>query len=167
MILIGFGVMIAIGAALQGQGRVAFGMGAAVVLWLLIRKSPGPIPNKSLRAITGRGPMALDIVGESRYQAALERICGGRTESGANRVVSAILIPDPRTRRTRTAVRVEILGDTVGYLDRRNALLSRGQLDRLGIPGERAICAAKILGGWDRGGGDTGQFGVRLDLPTG
>jgi hypothetical protein len=32
--------------------------------------------------------------------------------------------------------------------------------------GLTAICKAKIMGGWDRGRGDTGNYGVTLDLPS-
>jgi hypothetical protein len=64
------------------------------------------------------------------------------------------------------AVRVEIRGCIVGHLSRENAREYRRQLKKAGHPALTASCKALIVGGWDRGGGDRGHFGVRLDLPT-
>jgi hypothetical protein len=35
---------------------------------------------------------------------------------------------------------------------------------RTGHAGDAASCAARIRGGWDRGDGDAGPFGIRLDI---
>lgn len=77
------------------------------------------------------------IVGESHYQESLSAI-----DNPAHPM----------------AVRVEVQGHTVGYLTRRQAVQFR---KRSQTPVD---CGAKIVGGWDRGYGDTGHFGVRLDL---
>ena len=63
------------------------------------------------------------------------------------------------------AVRVDIQGQTVGYLSREHARQYRRQLERAGYPSTDAYCNARIRGGWDRGEGDQGQYGVFLDLP--
>jgi hypothetical protein len=56
------------------------------------------------------------------------------------------------------AVRIEVQGHTVGYLSRYQAVQFRKR-------SQTAVdCGAKIVGGWDRGRGDTGHFGVELDL---
>lgn len=39
-------------------------------------------------------------------------------------------------------------------------------MKREGCPGADVKCSAMIVGGWDRGKGDTGYFGVKLDLPV-
>lgn len=54
---------------------------------------------------------------------------------------------------------------TVGYLSRKNAREYRKRLKKAGYQGITATCFAIIVGGWDRGGGDRGHFGVKLDLP--
>jgi hypothetical protein len=115
--------------------------------------------------LVGRRTYALDVVGESKYQPALEKICGGRTEDGHEKVVKATLIYEDNNPYDNKAVRVEIEGMTVGYLSRQNARKSRKKLEALGHPGITGTCSAMIVGGWDRGGGDTGYFGVKLDLP--
>ena len=64
------------------------------------------------------------------------------------------------------AVRIEIEGETVGYLSRENARDYRDALRRAGHPRlARATCKANIRGGWDRGPDDRGHFGVWLDIP--
>jgi hypothetical protein len=39
-------------------------------------------------------------------------------------------------------------------------------IDRLAAEGKVASCRASISGGWDRGEGDRGSFGVRLSMGT-
>ncbi len=38
--------------------------------------------------------------------------------------------------------------------------------ERLAAQGKVAACRASISGGWDRGDGDRGSFGVRLSMGT-
>jgi hypothetical protein len=38
-------------------------------------------------------------------------------------------------------------------------------MSEAGAAGVPAIVQALVVGGWDRGGDDTGHFGVKLDLP--
>lgn len=64
------------------------------------------------------------------------------------------------------AIRVDIQGETVGYLSRELARNFRERMKEAGHPGLTARCSAIIVGGWDRGGGDIGYFGVKIDLPT-
>jgi len=125
------------------------------------RVGPAPVAN-----LPGPGAYALDIVGESRYQAALAHICGGRTEDGHNKIVQATLIHEDTNPHDNQAIRVDIEGRTVGYLSRENARQYRQMLQKAGHPGITATCSAVIVGGWDRGDGDTGHFGVKLDIPT-
>jgi hypothetical protein len=112
------------------------------------------------------GTYEVDVVGESHYQEALERICGGRTEDSQQVEVKALLIPDDNNPHDSEAVRVDIQDETVGYLDRETARSYRERMAEAELTGVVLRCDAIIVGGWDRGGGDRGHFGVKLDLPT-
>jgi len=116
--------------------------------------------------IPGQGSFRVSVVGESNYQADLESICGGRTENGAYEVVEAQLVLEESNPYDPDAVRVDIAGKTIGYLSRENARQYRGQLNEQGYRGVVTKCTATIVGGWDRGGGDKGHFGVTLDIPA-
>ncbi len=116
--------------------------------------------------MNGPGTYDVDVVGESHYQDALESICGGRSEESQRLVVEAFLIPEDDNPHDSEAVRIYIQDETVGYLDRETARSYRKQMTEVGMSGVAAKCNAIIVGGWDRGGGDRGHFGVKLDLPT-
>src|SRR5262245_59128710 len=112
------------------------------------------------------------VVGESQYQGSLERLAGGRTIDGAkNRDHKALLLPEPTNPYDPNAVRVVVVtadgsGATIGYMSRDNAVAYRPVIDRLARLGKVAGCLASISGGWDRGSGDRGSFGVRLSMGT-
>lgn len=114
----------------------------------------------------GPGAFEVDVVGESHYQAALESICGGRNESGHRLEVKASLVPENDNPHDSKAVRICIQDKTVGYLDRQAARAYRKKMAGIGLTDVTVKCDAVIVGGWDRGGGDRGYFGVKLDLPT-
>lgn len=107
---------------------------------------------------------SVEVVGESHYQENLEAICGERTPEGENRVIEAVLVLDDTNPLDDQAVRVEIESKTVGYLSRDNARTFRDWRSKQGQAGIAFPCMASIAGGWDRGGGDVGHYGVRLDL---
>jgi hypothetical protein len=111
-------------------------------------------------AIAPRSGFNAEVVGESQYQVNLSKLTGGRTRDGAEKLATAVLIFENDNSHDGNAVRVEIEGLVVGYLPREAARAWResGRSDRF-------TCPALIRGGWDRGGGDTGNFGVRLALP--
>lgn len=123
--------------------------------------------DKEKVTLPGPGTYSLDIVGESHYQKALNSICGGRTECGVDYKVIAIIVPEDDNPHDSKAVRIDVYGETVGHLSKKLARDYRARLKEAGHPGIKASCRAKIIGGWDRGGGDRGSFGVKLDLPTG
>lgn len=114
--------------------------------------------------LAGDGSFAIEVVGESYHQDALERICGGRTRDGADHRCSAALVLDNANRFDPMAVRVEIEGLLVGYLPRDLARAFRRALAKSAPRATVVRCPAWIRGGWDRGDGDRGDFGVRLDL---
>lgn len=125
-----------------------------------------PVPGGlEVTATLYEGRFRVDAVGESRYQDALEAIAGGRTEEGANLETVALLVPEPTTRYDRNAVQVLIDGRLVGYLSRENAeILQPRILEMVRRTRQAVACRALVVGGWDRGGGDRGHFGVRLYL---
>ena len=101
-----------------------------------------------------------DVVGESKYQSNLLKLAGRKTPEGVEKFATAALVFENENPYDREAVRVDIQGLTVGYLPKESARTWRKK-----APGDCHACPAVIRGGWDRGGGDTGHFGVRLSLP--
>ena len=114
--------------------------------------------------IIGNQEYNVDVVGESNYQPALATICGKRTAQGVKKIVTATLVHEDENPQDKNAVRVDIKGETVGYLDRENAKKYRKRLAKAGQSGTTTTCQAMIVGGWDDGNGRTGFFGVKLDI---
>lgn len=136
------------------------------VAWRVLRQRSGTTTVRTEGQVQGPGKFACEVVGESKYQDHLERITGGRTEESANIRTRAILALEDDNPHDPNAVCVRIDGLRVGYLPRRFAKSYRAQLAKANAPKGHYWCAAVIVGGWDRGGGDRGHFGVRLDLPV-
>lgn len=116
--------------------------------------------------LPGPGTYEFDIVGESHYQQALEAICGGRTAESASHKTEAVLHLEDSNPHDNMAVRVDIGGETVGYLSRSDARAYRKQLKQLGHERLACKCNAMVVGGWQRSRTDQGSFGVKLDLPV-
>lgn len=116
--------------------------------------------------LNGPGEFAYDIVGESRYQNNLSKIAGPKSVDGAHHKCEATLILEDENPRDKNAVRVDIDGLAVGYLSRQSAIDVRAGMVRRGMPKRDYVCDAVIVGGWDRGGGDSGSFGVKLDISS-
>jgi hypothetical protein len=115
--------------------------------------------------LEGDGHFDVDVIGESHYQDNLEAICGERNPDGEDRILDAVLVLDDANPYDPNAVRVDIEGQTVGYLSRDVAPHFREYMANLGHQSVSFQCQANIRGGWDRGGGDVGRYGVWLDLP--
>jgi hypothetical protein len=115
----------------------------------------------------GPGTFSIDIVGESHYQSALDRICGGKTPHGHNLIIQAELIHENNNPHDNKAIRIDIDGMTVGYFSRELAREYRKRITEAGYPGVTAVCNAMIVGGWKKGKYDEGHYGVKLDLPEG
>jgi hypothetical protein len=92
-------------------------------------------------------------------------MCGGHCEDGHDKIVAAVLRPEPTNPYDKNAVKVEVAGLTVGYLSREDAINYLKELADLGFRGKATTCRAKIVGGWSNNR-STGSFGVKLDLPT-
>jgi HIRAN domain-containing protein len=110
------------------------------------------------------GEFPVACVGESHYQDALEIACGSRKEDGENREVTAVLSLEDSNPYDSDAVRVEVHGRTVGYLNRQDARAYRELLNAIGCS-EELECRGLVRGGWDRGPRDRGYYGIYLDLP--
>ena len=107
----------------------------------------------------------VNVVGESNYQPALEAASGGRTDKGARvPLVTAVLVREPQNRYDPNAVRVDVGGQTVGYLSRNEAPVFHSVLAGVSNMGRHATCRAWLTGGWWRPPSDSGSFGIKLDL---
>lgn len=114
-------------------------------------------------AVLFDGDFELNVVGESHYQDALEQLAGGRTEDGARVETTALLIPQPDNPYDSNAVAVWADGKQVGHLSRENAEILQSKIIDINTRRNRAAaCRAVVVGGWDRGGGDRGHFGIKI-----
>jgi HIRAN domain len=109
--------------------------------------------------LVGDGQFGFQVVGESHHQTEIEQIVGGSAREGAHFRCTAILRPEPSNPYDPNAVEVLILNRQVGYIPAFQAPEMCAVL--CGSPAE---CDATIQGGWHRGTGDTGFFGVRLNI---
>jgi HIRAN domain len=102
------------------------------------------------------------VVGESFYEEAFLRVCGPKCEHGYDLEVVAELWPEPDNPYDSAAVAVRVQGHKVGHLSREDARVYRTLIDEALSAHGVASCHGQIRGGWDRGGGDAGNFGVWL-----
>ena len=116
----------------------------------------GPVDVASFDGFT------INVVGEAEYQRTLERLAGGRERWSANQRCVAILSREPRNRQDANAIRVEIEGQLVGYVDHIDALVLQPYMVEMERRGSVVALDGMIVGGWDRGGGDRGHYGVAL-----
>lgn len=110
------------------------------------------------------GSFPMEVVGESNYQNALHRVCGGFSRQGHDKVVEACLELEPTNPHDDNAVRITISGLTVGYLPRAQAERVASFMRSNGF--NPLVCDALINGGWRTNQHDSGFFGVRLGVPN-
>ena len=110
----------------------------------------------------GRG-FNVQAVGESQFQSEIASIVGGPCAEGHNCHVPAELVLSGN-ERDPDAVGIRINDLPVGYLPFDVAKQVRPLLTALRSRNKPITCKAKIVGGWDRGRGDRGYFGVKLSL---
>ena len=125
-----------------------------------------PATDEQIIRIHGSGEIHFEIVGESHYQDALNKLAGGKTEDGHRIETEATLILDNNNQYDDKAVAVAIRGEKVGHLSRETARSYRKSLAEAGVPAATGVCGALIVSGWQRGSGDEGHYGVKLDLPA-
>lgn len=124
------------------------------------------VREKRFVQLEGSDDFECEVVGESNYQDALERIAGDKTEDGHEHECIALLTPEPTNPHDRNAVVVTIDDMVVGYLSRPHAQAMCQVFERNRLDG--AYANAMIVGGWRRVGRrskDEGHYGVRLDIP--
>lgn len=120
---------------------------------------------KTIPTIRGNGDFDVEVVGESHYQKHLRAICGGPTEDGVNLEFYAGLVLDDGNKHDIKAVAVHIENGCVGHLSRDDARAFRDAISKTAFANCKAFqVKALVRGGWDRGGGDTGMYGVLLDM---
>ena len=112
--------------------------------------------------LAGDGQYGFQVHGESHYQSDLAKIAGGITDEGVHHECAALLRLEPANKYDPNAVEVLIDGLRVGYIPAVQAPEMCALFRSVGIT--EAGCNAVIQGGWDRGEGDTGEFGVRLNI---
>ena len=112
-------------------------------------------------AATCAGPDRIEVKGESHYQDAFAAIVGPKTHEGYDAPAVAALEPEPHNRYDRNAVAVLVEGRKVGYVNREVAAeIQGGVLAWAQRTGRPVTVDARIVGGWDRGGGDAGHYGI-------
>jgi hypothetical protein len=122
----------------------------------------GDKKTRSLVKSKGGGTFPSYAVGHIEYQDALKRIFGERTSEGQEKLVEAVLVPDEGNPYNFQAVRVEIQGQTVGYLKHEDAKHFREKMMQTAHSGLKATCSAKIVY-WGLG---VNNYVVLLDLPV-
>src|SRR5262245_53327571 len=105
-----------------------------------------PATTQEFVALVGNTKFEIAIVGTEIHQFTLEAICGPRQSRDVNRFESAWLILEDKNRQDKNAVRVEIRGKPVGYLNPQDAISYRQQLIRMGTPKAGGRCQATIRG---------------------
>ena len=121
--------------------------------WVILHR-PGRSREPESGTLSGPGTFKVEVVGESHYQEALERICGGRAEDSAEKPCRATLVLEDSNPYDRNAVRIDVDGTTVGYLPRDSAKVYRQRLKEAGRPRLCATCNAPHpwrMGPWPRG----------------
>ena len=127
---------------------------------------PAAMPEDApvLTSLSGDGGFALALVGESHYRQNFDRICGKTVDGANNMIVTAVLVCERDNPHDPDSVRVDVNGLPVGHLSRAMARKYRTRLADHQLDERRRSCRAMIRGGWDRGGDDRGEYGIRLDL---
>lgn len=110
------------------------------------------------------GDYEFEVVGESRYQAALRRIAGDHGERSAEAVCVAHLVMDDRNPHDNKAVVVRVDGAVVGYMSRDDARSFRRRLSAKRLAGMTTTCSACVVGGGTRKNGEALSYGIRLDM---
>lgn len=104
------------------------------------------IPPGFFAELEGPGCFGVEVVDESKYIPAFEEICGPRTDESVNIIVQATLVHEDHNPYDAMAIRIDVAGQTVGYLRRDVARDYRARLQDAGFAGTNARCNA-VVGG--------------------
>jgi len=107
------------------------------------------------------GTFDVAVVGVYFHQVILQKICGNKREEGVPIYKQAILVPENDNPEDANAVRVDIEGEPVGHLSRRNATIWRSKMISENRSGP-VMRPAEIV--WDRRYVAEGSYGVLLDI---
>jgi len=122
--------------------------------------------SNDIPVISGPGYFDIEVVGESKYLENFIKICGPRCEDGVDLVVRAHLVLDDQNPFDDMAVAIFVDDRPVGFLPRATAHDFRRALSIGGLSEYKVFeCQGHVRGGWDRGNGDCGHYGIWLDLP--
>lgn len=124
---------------------------------------PLPQPVTCAEVAKGRG-FTFDLSGESHFQDELDSVCGGKCEDGYKLECLAQLFFINDNEFDPNAVGVMIDGNPVGYVPGHLTEAFRKEILAVNPDLHPMLCSAKIVGGWDRGDGDEGHYGVKLSL---
>jgi hypothetical protein len=103
----------------------------------------------------------IEVVGESHYQAELQRIAGPKEPGGKHHRCGVTLRCEPKNKYDKNAIGVEVMGMTMGYVARDTAArLSPAMQSRCGGAIE---ARGLIVGGW-KDGVSEGHYGIRVLL---
>ena len=116
--------------------------------------------------LTGDQQYGVQVIVGERSQASLEALCGPRQAGGVKRVDTAWLLLEEENSRYKNAVRVEIRGRQVGYLNSEAASRYRRLLAERNTPAASGQCQAMITGGGVSSDGRKGLYEVWLDAPS-
>lgn len=124
------------------------------------------VPKTSL-IMEPTGFFNFDVVGESHYQHALKKIAGPESRGGKQHVCDAMVVHQPDNRHDGNACAVVIEGLLVGYLPRSEAKTLVSVIKSKEEPSGFAVqCKACVTGGWIADSGNSGKYGVLLDIDT-
>ncbi|MEX2134557.1 MAG: bifunctional DNA primase/polymerase [Acidimicrobiia bacterium] len=111
--------------------------------------------------VTISGEVPVEVVGESFHQDELLSLAGGnRRFGGVDLEAVAALVPVEGN-----GIEVRIDDMPIGYLSQIHARRFTDLVEEIIEEQGLATARASIRGGWDRGGGDIGMFGVTLSMP--
>lgn len=134
--------------------------GAPRERWADLGDIRGDLPEDAVKLLSGVG--GVQIVGESHYRAAIDRVVGGRRAEGIRMTMWATLVPESDNQYDPSAVAVHLSGAKVGHLSRSDARRYRPSLERVRAAGRSAYCRADLRGGWERSKSDSGDYGVTV-----
>jgi hypothetical protein len=109
------------------------------------------------------GHYDFEIVGETYYQSAIEKLAEQNDEPVYEKDYKALLVPDDGNKDDDNAVRVDIEGMTVGHLSKEDASSFRRRLGAKKLAGKITSCKAIICGGGVRNGVKC-SYGVYLNI---
>lgn len=124
-----------------------------IIIWVVIRNK-----NKVDKATPSQNEVSYnyDIVGEQSYQKNLKKIAGPKEQLSKFYKCVAKVTSEPSNKYDKDAIKVEINGLLVGYLNRSEA-------QKLSGKNINKTVLAVINGGWNDGDSE-GSYGVKLAI---